>query len=37
MFLELATIFGFVNLFGNYKMIFVDSAILSRFTIVFQI
>ena len=36
-FLDLATILGFVNLFGIYKIIFVDSIILLRFVIVFQI
>ena len=36
-FLALATIPAFVNLFGIYKIIFVDSIILLRFVIVFQI
>ena len=36
-FLDLATILGFVNFFGIYKIIFVDSIILLRFVIVFQI
>ena len=35
--LDLATILGFVNLFGIYKIIFVDSITLLRFVIVFQI
>ena len=36
-FLDLATIFGFANLFEIYKIIFADSIILLRFVIVFQI
>ena len=36
-FLDLATSFGFANLFEIYKIIFVDSIILLRFVIVFQI
>ena len=35
-FLDLATIFRFVNLFKIYKILFVDSTVLLRFVIVFQ-
>ena len=37
MFPDLGTILGFVNLFGICKIIFVDSILLLRFVIVFQI